>query len=109
MWHRLAGDFYFGEKLSPGRGGLFYPTKLWRTGMQIIGPPDSGKTRLLAVLAKQFLDARDPDGRPAFSVLVLDPHDGPPPRGGLYHSLKCHLYRSGDSTRLRTIDPCEII
>lgn len=92
-----GGDLYLGEK--EGGGALYIKRKDLETHAHFLGPTGTGKTRALQLLAQQLIDAED------CSVVVLDPHDGPPPFGGLFHALKSYCYEKGHDRRLITVDP----
>ena len=95
--HLRAGDVYLGEKDCGGE--CYIPRKSFETHAHLLGPTGTGKTRLLQLIAQQFIDAGD------CAVVVIDPHDGKQPHGGLYHALKSHCLRHDHASRLITIDP----
>ncbi len=95
----LGGEIYLGVK--EGGGDHFIPRSALDTHAHFIGPTKSGKTRALQLVAQQLIDAGD------CSVVVIDPHDGRAPTGGLYHALKSHCYRNDHADRLVTIDPLD--
>lgn len=93
---QLAGDIHVGTKT--GGGDLWLPRDAFSEHAHFLGPTGVGKTRALQYVAAQLIDAGDA------CVVVLDPHDGPQPRGGLYHALKTHCYANGHTQRLLTLD-----
>jgi hypothetical protein len=96
----LAGELHLGTRR--GGGDLWLPRDAFSEHAHFVGPTGVGKTRALQHLAQQLIDADD------CCVLVLDPHDGPPPYGGLYHALKDYCYANGHADRLLTLDVDEI-
>lgn len=97
FWRGQAGDIYLGEK--EGGGSLFIKRSDLDAHAHFLGPTRTGKTRALQLLAEQLIEAND------CSVVILDPHDGPPPYGGLFHALKSYCYDRDHAQRLITIDP----
>lgn len=97
--HRAAGEIHLGRREDGGEH--YIPMKDFTEHAHIVGRTGSGKTRLLQHITEELIRSRE------CAVLVLDPHDGPPPHGGLYHALKSFCYRSGQTERLRTLDPAE--
>jgi hypothetical protein len=100
FYRELAGDLHVGDKREGD--GLYLPRDAFNEHAHFLGPTGVGKTRLLQHLAEQLIDAGD------CCVVVLDPHDGPPPYGGLFHALKTHCYHAGHVDRLLTVDLDEI-
>lgn len=96
---RKAGDIYLGE----GEGaGAYVKRRDLEHHAHLLAPTGYGKTRALQLIAQQLMDAGD------CSVVVIDPHDGPPPLGGLYHALKCYAHDRGHADRLITLDPLDV-
>jgi hypothetical protein len=96
FWNKQAGEIYLGEKET---GPLYIRREDLNEHAHFLGPTGTGKTRALQLLAEQLIDSED------CAVVVLDPHDGPPPRGGLYHALKTYCYDRGHEDRLIAFDP----
>jgi hypothetical protein len=94
--HRFAGDLHFGTKR--GGGDWWLPRASFDTHAHFLGPTRVGKTRALQHIAEQLIDLDD------CCVVVLDPHDGPRPNGGLFHALKTHCYGNDQTHRLITVD-----
>jgi hypothetical protein len=97
---KLSGDLHFGTKR--GGGEWWVPRSSFDAHAHFLGPTRVGKTRALQHIAEQLIDLED------CCVVVLDPHDGPRPNGGLYHALKTHCYAAGHTDRLITVDLDEI-
>ncbi len=95
---RSSGDLYLGTKED---GGEFFIPRQWLhdTHSHFIGPTQSGKTRALELVAEQLIAAGDG------CVVVIDPHDGPRPHGGLFHYLKSYCYQHAHEDRLILVDP----
>ncbi len=97
---RRCGEIHLGTK--DGGGAYALDRSQLDTHAQVIGPTGGGKTRLLQAIAESLIEAEDS------SVIVLDPHDGPRPHGGLYHAVKSYCYENGHEDRLVTIDPAHV-
>jgi hypothetical protein len=93
---QLAGDIYLGTKR--GGGDWWLPRSAFEAHAHFLGPTRVGKSRALQLVAEQLIALGD------CCVVVLDPHDGPEPRGGLHHALKNYCYGAGHAERLITVD-----
>jgi hypothetical protein len=97
---RHAGEIHLGQKLDGGECTITLADL--DTHAHLCGPTRSGKTKCMQRIAKALIDARDR------ALFLLDPHDGPPPKGGLFHALKSYCYETGQEDRLIVVDPEDI-